>query len=111
MIDCSLLTELVTIHELNPNDVNELCDHIINLLCSNVLLNLESGENEIRVDVGFGYLIMRSFEDKVIYQFEPSQQLRDKLQETLTKNVDPLACELKSKIDKKLQQLYKELLK
>lgn len=46
-----------------------------------------------------------------MYQFEPSQQLKDKLHETLTKNVDPLACELKSKIDKKLQQLYKELLK
>lgn len=64
MIDCSLLNQLVTIHELNPNDVNELCDHVINLLCSNVLLNLKSGENEVRIDVGFGYLIMRSLKTR-----------------------------------------------
>lgn len=111
MIDCSIVKQLSDIHNFNNDDLKDICDHIINMICSNVVLNLKSGNNEVNIDVGFGNLIVRCFEDKIIYQFEPSLNLKNKLEESITTHTDPLTTELKVKIDRKLQQLYKELLK
>lgn len=111
MVDCSFIKQLVDIHGFSSAEVKDICDHLVNLICSDVLLNLKSGENEVRIDIGFGYLIIRSFQDKILYQFEPSEELKSRMEKTVTERNDPLAAELKLKIDKKLQQLYKELLK
>ena len=102
---------LSELHELNKEDVATVENHLENIITSLILNNLHDGNNECGINIGMGTLYIRVFPDMIHYQFEPSVEFQKKVSEAIESYEDPLLSEIQLKIDRKLSQLYKELLK
>lgn len=107
----SLSSTLCELHDIEQDNIELIITHLENVISSIILSNLRDGENETSLDLGIGILSIRVFTDSISYQFIPSESLEKKLKDTAETYKDPLAQELKVKIDRKLIQIYRELLK
>lgn len=111
MKEDSLEKQISELHDINIDDIDVVKTHVENIIASVIFSNLHDNENETSIDIGLGKLVIRVFTDFISYQFEPSECLQEKIREVIIDNKNPLIDEIQKKIDKKLLQLYKELLK
>lgn len=102
---------LSKLHSLREDDIELVEEYFQSVIGSIVLSFLQDGENEVAIDLGFGRFYVRVFSDNVYYQFVPSEKLQDKVKDAVNNQKDPLIEDLGKKINKKLQVLYKEILR
>ena len=111
MTDISLSEELKTLNNVSESDSINISSYIEDILSSNVLRSLQNNDNEIKFDLGIGFLFIRIFSDSIQYNFEPSKSLQEKIAKSSTDNENFLVSLLDEKISLKLYKIYREILK
>lgn len=80
------------------------------LMCSYIKEGIESGENEISVDIGIGELIFIIENEEMRYKFIPSCKFEKMIVDTVVDGTNPLLKLVEEKVGQQTLQIYKELL-
>lgn len=100
------LSKLTGIKQFNLKKLNLLSE----LDIANSLYEIMQQSNRLDIDVGIGTLTIHLQGDEVVYCFEPSNNLKKLVNETVTNNESHLVKIMENKLDDKIVRTYKDIL-
>ena len=107
MID--LLDDLSKLTGIKQFNLKKLCA-LTELDIANSLYEVMQESDNVSIDLGIGILNIYLQGDEVIYNFEPSSNLKKLVNETVANNESHLAKIVASKLDSKVLRTYKDIL-
>ena len=107
MID--LLDDLSKLTGIKQFNLKKLCV-LAELDIANSIYELMHESNNMSIDLGIGILSIYLQDDDIIYNFEPSNNLKKLVNETVSNNESHLTKIIENKLDDKVLRTYKDIL-
>ena len=106
MVD--LLQNLSIITTIPKKDLERLVTKSEDIICHEVL-NSVYDDGYIQLNIGIGTINIHVSGDDLQYKYIPSNQLEDKLKESIYSNESPLTISVEQELKNKMLRAYKEL--
>ena len=100
------LSKLTTIDVLY---INRIFDKIIWCMSDYVQEAIDSGEDSVEVNFGFGSVIINIEEDSIKYRFKPSKTLDDAIIGTVIDGKNCFTLTLEKNLAQKITNIYKDM--
>ncbi len=105
-----LIKDLSDITTIQEGSLIKLVDKSKFIICHDVLESTLKGEDETKIDVGIGTLVVKVEAGNIRYRFIPSPSLGNAIGSTVVNKKSPLTYMLETSLVSKIEHVHKELL-
>lgn len=99
-----------TISEVTNIPYENMTDIVRRCLLHDILNGIKEGETQFNVDLGIGTLTLRLDTYFPEFKFNPTQEFHNEIIDLTSESEDPLTMAAEEKINKIIEDFYKELL-
>lgn len=85
----------------------ELLEDIIAHSCIDTTLKSQS---ELVLDIGIGTILIQMYDDEILYSFQPSNKLEEKVAEAITNKESPIIKNVGKDLNDLLKNIYLDIL-